>query len=128
MQLPLAIAMHLLMAARHTLHRAADEKVKKSEQAGTLGQGSGGAKSIDSFPEDVSTIVVHHSSILRDKRLLMAYRSASCLALFRLHYHTQNAVQVSAYDLAAKRLPRSLTHCEKTRSKSVLVCVFQPAV
>lgn len=53
--------------------RAADEKVQKAEQAGTLQQVPGGVKKIDSFPEDVSTIVVHHSSILRNKRLLMAY-------------------------------------------------------
>ena len=54
--------------------RAADEKVKKSEQAGTFAQMPGDASKIDRFPEDVSTIVVHHSSILRNKRLLMAYR------------------------------------------------------
>ena len=55
-------------------HRAADEKVQKSEQAGAFSQVSASASKIDSFPEDVSTIVVHHSSILRNKRLLLAYR------------------------------------------------------
>ena len=58
------------------VRRAADEKVQKAEQAGTLQQVPGGVKKIDSFPEDVSTIVVHHSSILRNKRLLIAYRFA----------------------------------------------------
>ena len=64
-----------LSDGQHTLRRAADEKVQKSEQAGTFGQVPGGVRKIDSFPEDVSTIVVHHSSILRNKRLLLAYRS-----------------------------------------------------
>ncbi|DBA93529.1 hypothetical protein WJX82_004864 [Trebouxia sp. C0006] len=52
---------------------AADEKVQKSEQAGTFGSVPASNRKIDSFPEDVSTIVVHHSSILRNKRLLLAY-------------------------------------------------------
>ncbi|KAL3145013.1 hypothetical protein ABBQ32_003512 [Trebouxia sp. C0010 RCD-2024] len=52
---------------------AAEEKVQKSEQAGTSAQVLGDARKIDRFPEDVSTIVVHHSSILRNKRLLLAY-------------------------------------------------------
>ena len=56
-------------------HRTAEEKVQKSEQAGTSTQEPGDARKIDQFPEDVSTIVVHHSSILRNKRLLLAYRS-----------------------------------------------------
>lgn len=61
----------------HTVFcRAADEKVQKSEQAGTFAQLPGDARKIDRFPEDVSTIVVHHSSILRNKRLLLAYRLA----------------------------------------------------
>lgn len=55
-------------------HRAAEEKVQKSEQEGTSAQEPGDARKIDRFPEDVSTIVVHHSSILRNKRLLLAYR------------------------------------------------------
>ena len=43
--------------------RAADDKARKA-----------GLDKIDAFPEDVSTILVHHSSILRNKRLLLAYR------------------------------------------------------
>ena len=45
------------------LSRTAEEKAKKA-----------GVDKIDAFPEDVSTILVHHSSILRNKRLLLAYR------------------------------------------------------
>lgn len=57
-----------------TAHRAAEEKVQKAEEAGTSTHDPGDARKIDRFPEDVSTIVVHHSSILRNKRLLLAYR------------------------------------------------------
>ena len=57
-----------------TAPRAAEEKVRKSEEAGTSTHDAGDARKIDRFPEDVSTIVVHHSSILRNKRLLLAYR------------------------------------------------------
>ena len=62
------------MSNNAAAHRAAEEKVQNSEQAGTSAHEPGDARKIDQFPEDVSTIVVHHSSILRNKRLLLAYR------------------------------------------------------